>query len=530
MSNQLSIIKMKKIVDEVITGILLAIVTINVFVVFLPPWIATVLGLLILCKILYEYLSAITTRKIYGPAEQQWVKLLEKLPVRMFIVCFAALGYFLVKGIVMDIHHTGVMISMVIIIALAVSFPFAAWSNAKVKEPFWNVKAEVEGNPAFKNLGDYYKNLPDSLTKRIEMSYWWYLPGIFFSALCIFFFGIFFIISIYSRFFTIIFVGWILTNIFTKFKWKSKNPDLEKELLSLSLAIKGGAKGLYVYILIFGGFVISGAFILSLFSQFPSTKAVNILYLLLLSPLCIYQFVFWYAMLMRSPSFIYCWKNGFSKAKSFSLPAGGLYAFIAGSLYICALFAFANQLRDWKWVLEMDFPLIVLSSVMSSVYFVLILYTIKKWRKKETADDIRKDNIRLPLAFFVQLLPPSVLFYKADPIYNEHPLYIMLFIGVAIVTSSLFFIQDWRNFLTRRYENELTKKSLSYLPLFVFLLLVNLLTSTWIRDIFFLILALSIIAVFLMCLEICITYRKKHLSRIEESCKANNINHNEGKK
>jgi hypothetical protein len=137
----------------------------------------------------------------------------------------------------------------------------------------------------------------------------------------------------------------------------------------------------------------------------------------------------------------------------------------------------------------------------------------------------------LPLAFFVQLLPPFVLFYKADPIYNEHPLYIMLVIGVAIVTSSLFFIQDWRNFLTQRYGNGLTKKSLSYLPLFVFLLLVDFLASIlWRRDIFYLVLALSIIAVFLMCLEICITYRKKQLSRTQESCKANSINHNEEKK
>ena len=520
-------LRRKEVINKVINGILLAVVTVNTFVSFLPKYTAIALGVLILGKLLYEYLPAITTRKNYGCAEQQWVKLLEKLPVRMFIVCFAALGYFLAE--VTDIVPT-ILITMVFIIALAVSFQFAAWSSAKVREPFWNVIAEVEGNPAFKNLGEYYKNLPDSLIKKIEVSFWWYLPGIIFSALCICFSGIFYVISIYSQFFTIIFVGWILNNISTKFKWKSKNLDIEKKLLTLPLAIKGGAKGLYVYLLIFGGFVISGAFILSLFSQFPSTKVINILYLLLLSPLCIYQFVFWYAMLMRSPSFIYCWKNGFSKVKSFSLPAGGLYAFIGGSLYICALFAFANQLRDWKWILEMDLSLIVLSSVMSSVYFVLILYTIKKWREKETADDIRKDNIRLPLAFFVQLLPPFVLFYKADPIYNEHPLYIMLVIGVSIVTTSLFFIQDWRNFLIQRYGNGLTKKSLSYFPVFAFLLLVNLLTSIWIRDIFYLILALSIIAVFLMCLEICITYRKKQLSRAKKSRKANSINHNEEKK
>ena len=85
--------------------------------------------------------------------------------------------------------------------------------------------------------------------------------------------------------------------------------------------------------------------------------------------------------------------------------------------------------------------------------------------------------------------------------------------------------------MTRRSGNGLTKKSLNYLPLFVFLLLVDLLTSIlWRKDVFYLVLALSIIAVFLMCLEIGVTYRKKQLSRAQESCKANSINHNEEKK
>ena len=53
-----------KIVDDTINGILLAIVTTNVFVVFLPQWIAIALGFLILCKLLCEYLPAIT-RKLY---------------------------------------------------------------------------------------------------------------------------------------------------------------------------------------------------------------------------------------------------------------------------------------------------------------------------------------------------------------------------------------------------------------------------------------------------------------------------------
>jgi hypothetical protein len=471
---------------------------------------------------LYEYLPTMTS-KFHGHfAEQRWVRLLEQLSVRVFIVCFAAPGYLLVE--VTDIVPA--ILIIMVIIALVVSFPFAAWSNAKVKEPFWNVIAEVEGNPTFKNLGDHYKNLPDSLTKRIEISLWWYLPGIFFSLLCIFFSGVFYVISIYSQLFTIIFVGWILNNISTKFKWKSKSPDLEKKLLTLPLAIEGGVKGVFVYLFVFGGFVISGVFFFSLFKQFSFSKAINLLYLLLLSPAGIYQFVFWYAMLMRISSFIYCWKNGFPRSEGFSLPVGGLYAFITSCAYVCALFAFANQLRAWKWIY---LPLL---SVMSFVYLVLLLHTIKKWRKKQTADDLRKDNIRLPLAFFVQLLPSFVVFYKVNPICSKDSLlYIMLVIGVAMVTSSLFFIQDWRNFLTQRYGNGLTKESLSYLPLFVFLLLADLLASIlWRNDIFYLFLAISIMAVFLMFLGIGITFRKKQLSRAQESCKANNINHNEGKK
>ena len=82
----------KKIVDEATTGILLAMVAINVFVVFLPQWIATALGLLILCKLLYEYLPAITIKPYETPegrifTERRWIRLL--------ILGFAIPGYFM---------------------------------------------------------------------------------------------------------------------------------------------------------------------------------------------------------------------------------------------------------------------------------------------------------------------------------------------------------------------------------------------------------------------------------------------------
>lgn len=509
-------LKRKEVITETINGVLLAVVTINIFIDFLPKYLATFLGLLILCKLLYEYLPVIARKLSDDFTEKWWVRPVEKVGIRLVIVCFAAPGYFYVE--VMDI-----LLITNIIIALVVSFPFAAWWEKNAEQPFWNVIAEVEGTPALKNLGKYLKNFPDSLTKNIAIFFWWYLPGLLLSSLCIFVFGVFYVISIYSQFFTIIFVGWILNNISTKFKWKSKNPDIEKNLLTLPLAIEGGIKGFFICLFIFGGFLSSGVFIFNLFYQFPCSKAINFLYLLMLSPPGIYQFVFWYAMLKRFPSFIYCWKKGLSQSKSLSLPMGGLYAFIISCIYVCALLAF--HLRNWKWIY-------LLLSFTSFVYIVLILQTIKKWMKKEIVADIRKDNIRLPLAFFVQLTPLFLAFHRGDSICSENSLLCaMLLFGFGVSLSSLFFIQDWWNFLKHRYGSGMRRESLRYLPLFVFLLLADFLAFILGSGYFFyLFLPLSIIAVFLIFLEIAIRKKAKQLSRAKESCKANSINHNEEKK
>ena len=84
----------KKIVSvsKVTNLILLAIVTINAFIGFLPRWIATVLGLLILCKLLYEYLPAITRKPYETPEGKIFTK---RWWIRLLILGFAIPGYFM---------------------------------------------------------------------------------------------------------------------------------------------------------------------------------------------------------------------------------------------------------------------------------------------------------------------------------------------------------------------------------------------------------------------------------------------------
>lgn len=255
MSDQLSIIKMKKkIVDEAITGILLAIVTINVFVFFLPRWVATALGLLILCKLLYEYLPAIT-RKLYETPEGRIFT--KKWWIRLLILGLAVPGYFMT----FLSEHVYLVLYILVVAVVALGFPLAyAWNKENKGAPpdqqsFWRTQARGQR----KNLAEEwekYKNYPNKLSTFC----WYYAPGLILSGMGFCTFFIFLLISWYSQLITVVFVGWILGNILARFKWKSKKPDIEQALFT-SLSTLVGYKGSFGFSCIFTGFAFSGTFI-----------------------------------------------------------------------------------------------------------------------------------------------------------------------------------------------------------------------------------------------------------------------------
>jgi parallel beta-helix repeat protein len=480
MGTLLPIIKKKnRLIYETINIILLAVVTINTFIDFLPWYVATALGLLILWNILYVYQPKIT-RELYGTFA-------EPRSARLYLMFCAIPGYI----IVLTPNFGLFLLVIVITIAFALSFSLnndyhEANKGIEVSEqPFYRIMSRRMGEEDPVKWWERYKNLPESTTKEIYKLFWWSTPGLNLWLLGIVLFGIFWLISVYSQFFTIILagwvLGWVLNSISIKSKWLSEkklNLELERELLDIALILRS-PKEMSSAPLFFTAFLIPGRYLFFLQSTYVTNFPLGYLYLLLLLPPSIYQFIFWYAMLRRFPSFFYCWKNGFSRSKSFSLPTGGLYVFIVSCVYSYIFFHFfenVSQLRELTFLL--------LLSVISFIYIGFILHTVKKWRKKEIIDDTCRDNFRIPLAFSIQLMSslPFYMFSIRYPIPDaSFSLYLILHLSLAIACLIVFFIADWLRFLDNRYPSHpltpLRAYILFLLPFFVLVLLGNFIMS-----------------------------------------------------
>ena len=477
MSTLLPITKKKKrIINEAITGILLPVVTINTFIDFLPRYVAIAFELLILWNLLYEYQPKIT-RELYGTfAEQR--------SARLYLMFCAIPGYI----IVLTPNFGFFLLVMVVTISFALSFSLNNdyhEVNKGIEVPeqrFYKINCKFFGEDPVK-WWERYKNLSDSTSKEIYKLFWWISPGLYLWLLGIVLFGIFWLISVYSQLFTIIVAGWVLgwllNSISIKSKWLSeKKPNLERELLDIASFIRSPKK-MSSALLFFTAFLIPGRYLFFFQSTHVTKSPLGYLYLLLLLPPFLYQFIFWYAMLRRFPSFFYCWKNGLSRSKSFSLPTGGLYAFIVSCVYSYTFFHFfenVSQLRELTFLL--------LLSVISFIYIGLILHTIKKWRKKEIIEDICRDNFRIPLAFSIQLMS-SLPFYMFSIRYSipdaSFSLYLILHLSLVIVYLIVFFIADWLRFLDNRYPSHpltpLRAYILFLLPFFGLVLLGNFIMS-----------------------------------------------------
>lgn len=492
----------KKGITEAITVILLAVVTINTFIDFLPRYVAIAFELLILWNLFYEYQPKIT-RGLYGTfAEQR--------SARLYLMFCAIPGYI----IVLTPNFGLFLLVMVVTISFALSFSLnndyhEANKGIEVPEQtFYKINCKFFGEDPVK-WWERYKNLPESTSKEIYKLFWWINPGLYLWLLGIVVFCIFWLISVYSQLFAIILAGWVLgwllNRISIKSKWLSKKkPNLERELLDIASFIRS-PKEICSALLFFTALLIPGLYLFFLQSTYVTKSPLGYIYLLLLLPPFIYQFIFWYAMLRRFPSFFFCWKNGLSRSKSFSLPTGGLYAFIVSCVYSYIFFHFfenVSQLRELTFLL--------LLSVISFIYIGLILHTVKKWRKKEIIDDICRDNFRIPLAFSIQVMSflPFYMFSIRYPIPDaSFSLYLILHLSLVIVYLIVFFIADWLRFLDNRYPSHpltpLRAYILFLLPFFGLVLLGNFIMSAlWEEGSMFLnfFSLLSIVVVFVLLL------------------------------
>ena len=483
----------KKAIDEAINGILLAVVTINAFVDFLPKSVATALGVLILCKILYQYLPAIT-RKLYETSEGTFT---EKWWIRLLILCFAVPGYFTFLS-----QYDYFVLFILIVAAFTLAFPLAyAWNKENKDRPpdqqsFWKDMARGQR----KNLDEEWEKYKKSPNK-LSTFCWYYAPGLYLSGMGVFFFGIFFLFSLYSQLFTLLSIGYLLANVFPKFG--CRNESIDKELLKLPSVIKGW-KGAFGFMCIFAGFAFSGTFIFQYLLHLPP----NLLDLLGLPPF-LYQFVFWYSILRRFPYFLRYWQNG-QRDKTLSLPTGQIYAFIGSCIspfYIFIVSASPLFKLLYRFHLHQFYYhlLLLLWFLIDFIFVALIAHTIIKWRREKRLEELYLDNVRIPLVLFIQstFLSFGTAYVIEKSFLSELSLISSLLVMVMII---LFFIDDWQNFLKHRYGDGLTSEILSILPVFGILTLLNLITFVWLQPIFYLGLALSIIVVSFIVVDISINY------------------------
>ncbi len=401
------VLKRKEVINKAINGFLLAVVTVNVFVNFLPKSVATAFGLLILCKLLYEYLPDILC-KLYGDfAKRQTV-------ISYFMFC--AIPGYIVGLLSPSIAFRAFYITVVMggcILSCLLSDAYHSYEANKGVElqnrKFYKVIVinfgKAGGDEEYQlKWWERYKNLPDSITKKIYKDIILSLPGLYLWFLGLLFFGIFLLFSRYSQFFTVVFVGWLLT-ILLKYtlpkpkRWNEKKSNIKRELLNLVSFVEN-PKGFCSALILFAAFLITGDYVDFLLSTYIPGSPIDFLYLFLLLPPFSYQFAFWYSFLRRLPSFIHYWEGGSSMSSNYVLPTGGIYAFIASC--ICAGF--------FPYLINTQELIYLLLLPVSFAYIFLILHTIKKWRKR-TLGDVCRDNLRIPLAFLVQIMsyPP---FYK----------------------------------------------------------------------------------------------------------------------
>jgi hypothetical protein len=480
----------KKIVDEAITGILLAIVTINVFVVFLPQWIATALGLLILCKLLYEYLPAITRKPYETPEGRIFTK---KWWIRLLILGFAIPGYFMT----FLSQHLYLLLFILVVAVFVSGFPLAyAWNKENKGVPpnqqsFWKVTT----NKTLSKEWEKYKKAPNKLSTFS----WYYTPGIYLSAMGFGFFGIFWLISSCSQIFTLIFIGWLIKQYF--YKIHSGDESLDIKLLKSLSAFEGGWKGIFGFVFIFTGFAIPGMWISYLLCDFILLiNAINSQYLshllILFSqlPSSMYQILFWYAILERFPHFLQYWKSGLQEEGTPSLPTGQIYAFIGSCIFPFYVIIIPSLLQRVLFLKLFHYYLIFsVLLIINFAYIGLIVHTLLKWREGKTLRDAYKDNIKIPLALSAQFMVIFLAGYIVKKsIFNDLSLPFLL---AGVILIILFFTEDWQNFLEHQYEEGLTNEILGILPAFVGLIIANIITFVWAQPIFYLILTLSLIAV-----------------------------------
>lgn len=500
-------------INRLVDGILLAVVTVNTFIVFLPYSLATSLSAFILCKLLYQYLPSFT-KKLYTTIDGEIFT--EKRWVRLLLICLAILGYFITA---LPKALQPFLINIEIIAMFIVSFPLAYfWSKENrdvhpIYYPFWKVTAEATGH----NL------LKESRARNDKLFFlgWCYVPGLVLSAMGLLFWCVFLIIFYYSQLFTLLLVGWLLSVLPFKFKQKGpkiESPKIEKKLLMLVSSWSGSFKSIFGSACVIVGFMCSGFFTSIFTSTFftyshhlTSLSPFNLFYgLYLFSNLfpITFQFCFWYAVLRRFPLFLQSQRGNLEPRIILSLPTGHIYAFVGSCIaplytFIVPIPLFQKLLQSIPRSYVLPLPnWVILGLVKNFVFAILLLHTLVGWRKNEH-EYVTRDNINVPLAISVQ----SIAIWWTGYFLKVTISYIFPLICMLLV--ALFFWDDLTVVLRNRYGESMKKSIINATFGSIILVTVNLISSFLSQTLSHLTLVISIILVAYIIGDVVLEKQKK---------------------
>jgi len=191
------------------------------------------------------------------------------------------------------------------------------------KQKFWQVLCRCLGSNAVEEWRKVEQLPPSSLIRNMEEFLWQYTPGLFLTIV----FGLmsfltWFIISTTSKLFAVVLIFWILIYLCNKLLSKHRTKfqrrrmpteEVKKALLDILKVIKFNEKGIYSFLTILVGLAYSCMInytSLSLLITRLNTFTLfwfQLFYFLLLlfeGLLSVYQFIFWYVIIKRFPSYI----------------------------------------------------------------------------------------------------------------------------------------------------------------------------------------------------------------------------------
>ena len=465
-----------KVISELI-GLLLIVLALDPILGFLPWWLSTALGVIIISLIVYEYQPRLT--------KPVWGSFAEKLSVRftsVVYVCVTLLFLKLeIKGVFEDTPLSFSLILAAIFGSLPIIMVVWGWLFSKqLKEDelvsFWGilVGSQERATRGWKET----KSIHKSLIETFDETLWRYLPGAIMTLFLLLTLLLFTVFEYLSVLFAFILLIWLVERVHS-FRKKarssivsSENVDLQKIVYFLVGQNLFSAKGIFGLICIIVGFLIASiwifmafavfymnSFLLLIFQQSSSENFFLLVFVLLwaslFAPSGVYQFYFWYVMLKRYGKFVSLWneKNFSKEINTIALPIWGDISFLISCLLPTFIVIIASIVGHFL------IPFII-SSSFCVFYSFLLLSSIRRQKHEREIypEKLYRDNLRIPIALFftttsVTLVALVFSFFQFSGGVDIKEYFGPMFLGLLL--CSFFYLEDWWRWTESKFRDSL---------------------------------------------------------------------------